>query len=66
MWQDRGFWKGVTPKVEGSVLSSKGKALLILFVGGAAIGLGALSSIYTPKPVERIHVKEIATSTGQR
>lgn len=44
--------------MEGTMLSSKGKALLILLVGGAAMRHGALSPKYTVGHTERIHVGE--------
>jgi hypothetical protein len=44
--------------MEGTMSSSKGKALLVVFVGGAAMRLGAPSPVCTVRGAERIHVKE--------
>lgn len=41
------------------MLSSKGRALLAFLVGGAAMGLGALSLVFTMSRAERIHQKGV-------
>ncbi len=56
---ESGIVKGVMPKVEGTMLPNKGKALLVFFVGGAVMRFGALSPILTVRRLRRIHGKEV-------